>query len=80
MSGKISAYDAHGDQRKARMKRRIFSELGGFVIEGPRAARALSGGARACERGCSCLFYADRARRCGHKRGYRGADIGRPQL
>nr|WP_315111584.1 hypothetical protein [uncultured Campylobacter sp.] len=43
MSGKISAYDAHGDQRKARMKRRIFSELGGFVIKGPRAARALSG-------------------------------------
>lgn len=35
MSGKISAYDAHGDQRKARMKRRIFSELGGFVIYEP---------------------------------------------
>nr|WP_315009120.1 hypothetical protein [uncultured Campylobacter sp.] len=43
MSGKISAYDARSDQRKARMKRQIFSELGGFVIEGPRAARALSG-------------------------------------
>ncbi|WP_297960863.1 hypothetical protein [uncultured Campylobacter sp.] len=50
MDGKISAYDAHGDQRKARMKRRIFSELGGFVIKGPRAARALSGRARACRR------------------------------
>ncbi len=35
MSGKISAYDAHGDQRKVRMKRRIFSELGGFVIYEP---------------------------------------------
>ena len=35
MSGKISAYDAHGDQRKARMKRQIFSELGGFVIYEP---------------------------------------------
>ena len=35
MSGKISAHDAHGDQRKARMKRRIFSELGGFVIYEP---------------------------------------------
>ena len=35
MSGKISAYDAHGDQRKTRMKRRIFSELGGFVIYEP---------------------------------------------
>ena len=35
MGGKISAYDAHGDQRKARMKRRIFSELGGFVIYEP---------------------------------------------
>ena len=35
MSGKISACDAHGDQRKARMKRRIFSELGGFVIYEP---------------------------------------------
>lgn len=35
MDGKISAYDAHGDQRKARMKRRIFSELGGFVIYEP---------------------------------------------
>ena len=35
MSGKISAYDARGDQRKARMKRRIFSELGGFVIYEP---------------------------------------------
>ena len=35
MSGKISAYDAHGDHRKARMKRRIFSELGGFVIYEP---------------------------------------------
>ena len=43
MSGKISVYDAHGDQRKARMKRRIFSELGGFVIKGPRTASALSG-------------------------------------
>ncbi|WP_297944168.1 hypothetical protein [uncultured Campylobacter sp.] len=43
MSGKISAHDAHGDQRKVRMKRRIFSELGGFVIKGPRVARALSG-------------------------------------
>ena len=35
MSGKISAYDAHGDQRKVRTKRRIFSELGGFVIYEP---------------------------------------------
>ena len=35
MSGKISAHDAHGDQRKVRMKRRIFSELGGFVIYEP---------------------------------------------
>lgn len=35
MSGKISVYDAHGDQRKARMKRRIFSELGGFVLYEP---------------------------------------------
>ena len=35
MSGKISAHDAHGDQRKARMKRRIFSELDGFVIYEP---------------------------------------------
>ena len=35
MSGKISAHDAHGDQRKARMKRQIFSELGGFVIYEP---------------------------------------------
>ena len=35
MSGKISAYDAHGDQRKVRMKRRIFSELGGFVVYEP---------------------------------------------
>lgn len=35
MDGKISAYDAHGDQRKVRMKRRIFSELGGFVIYEP---------------------------------------------
>ena len=35
MGGKISAYDAHGDQRKAQMKRRIFSELGGFVIYEP---------------------------------------------
>lgn len=35
MDGKISTYDAHGDQRKARMKRRIFSELGGFVIYEP---------------------------------------------
>ena len=35
MSGKISACDARGDQRKARMKRRIFSELGGFVIYEP---------------------------------------------
>ena len=35
MSGKISAYDAHGDQRKARMKRQIFSELGGFVVYEP---------------------------------------------
>nr|WP_315055052.1 hypothetical protein [uncultured Campylobacter sp.] len=43
MSGKISAYDAHGDQRKARMKRQIFSELGVFVIKGPRAASTLSG-------------------------------------
>lgn len=43
MDGKISAYDAHGDQRKVRMKRRIFSELGGFVIKGPRADSALSG-------------------------------------
>lgn len=32
MDGKISA---HGDQRKARMKRRIFSELGGFVVYEP---------------------------------------------
>ena len=32
MSGKISAHD---DQRKARMKRQIFSELGGFVIYEP---------------------------------------------
>lgn len=35
MSGKISAYDAHGDQRKTRMNRRIFSELDGFVIYEP---------------------------------------------
>jgi len=35
MGGKIYAYDAHGDQRKVRMKRRIFSELGGFVIYEP---------------------------------------------
>ena len=35
MSGKISAYDAHGDQRKARMKRQIFSELGSFVVYEP---------------------------------------------
>lgn len=35
MSGKISAYDAHGDQRKARMKKQIFSELGGFVAYEP---------------------------------------------
>lgn len=35
MSGKISAHDARGVQRKARMKRRIFSELGGFVIYEP---------------------------------------------
>lgn len=28
-------YDAHGDQRKVRMKRRIFSELGGFVVYEP---------------------------------------------
>ena len=35
MDGKISAYDAHGDQRKARMKRQIFSELCGFVIYEP---------------------------------------------
>ena len=35
MDGKISAYDAHGDQRKAQMKRRIFSELGGFVLYEP---------------------------------------------
>ena len=35
MSGKISAHDAHGDQRKARMKRQIFSELGGFVVYEP---------------------------------------------
>ena len=35
MSGKISAHDAHGDQRKVRMKRQIFSELGGFVIYEP---------------------------------------------
>ena len=35
MSGKISAYDVHGDQRKAQMKRQIFSELGGFVIYEP---------------------------------------------
>jgi len=35
MSGKISAHDAHGDQRKVRMKRRIFSELGGFVVYEP---------------------------------------------
>ena len=43
MGGKISAYDGRGDQRKVRMKRQIFSELGGFVIKGPRAASALSG-------------------------------------
>ena len=35
MDGKISACDAHGDQRKVRMKRRIFSELGGFVLYEP---------------------------------------------
>ncbi|WP_298061402.1 hypothetical protein [uncultured Campylobacter sp.] len=35
MSGKISAHDAHGDQRKVRMKRQIFSELGGFVVYEP---------------------------------------------
>ena len=75
MSGKISAHDAHGDQRKVRMKRRIFSELGDFVIKGPRAARALSGRAWACERRHSCLFYADRARGCGYRRGYRSADF-----
>lgn len=35
MSGKISTHDVRGDQRKVRMKRRIFSELGGFVIYEP---------------------------------------------
>lgn len=76
MDGKISAYDAHGNQRKVRMKRQIFFELGGFVIKGPRAARALSGRARACKRRHSCLFYADRARGRGHKRGHRRAVLG----
>ncbi|AKT91621.1 hypothetical protein [Campylobacter gracilis] len=35
MSGKISTYGARGDQRKVRMKRQIFSELGGFVLYEP---------------------------------------------